>query len=737
MPNQYRLILSIRAGGGTITVNGLPPAEFYEEGTSLTIAIALDPGFVSVAWYQSPGATLLSSATSFSYLMPSRDAKIFAEASGTYAPIDGYGEKYEGNYGTNYGADCWNLKIFEDGYGGLSSSIDIADIQYNWGNQGDDPIKTIIGSSVDFTIAGDSGDFDEFLDGGNRTWKVELRQGTELWFVGFINPDFITNPYSSGKKLYSFTATDGLKGLDSIRNNYSLYPSPRNKAISAIAGILNQSFVEQRPINIGCEVHETRMDDTDCVFNQFNIPDGAVWTDGSIAKFTDGVRVENEQLYLSEVLERMVNPFLCKVFLWKNEFWVLRLPELAKPSYKSYKYLADISLDDTETIINGTDIGCDINRPERTARKVFTEFNAYLNLGVLDIASRGGVFDADFKIDEWRVNPAGVGAPYPGIYQLRQWDYVNAIPTNQPSTTPTGTVARVQYANQGGDEFCQIWVTTANDFVASTSGYISANSLNTGLDIPIAQEGSNTLSLSFEYMVERVSTSHPVSPPAGTHSVAILVKVGNYYLYRDTPTTFAWYNGLVSAMQFAVSVGSAWNSIVINNVLVPTDGNVEVRLYQLNCEVGTANRYVVRYKNLSLKIEQTEGLSLSKIAVKGVTSNPYSNVHPDYNTYIGDAITNNSVSAIKLLTSGEPVSVGWSRNGVEDLPLLDIIVQDLANLKGRSNLRILATLERSSITPYQSLLFAGRYWSLINYQLDCRKGTARIELFDLGIEPTT
>lgn len=733
MPNQYRLILSVRGGGGNITVNGVAPQEFYEEGTSLTIAIALDAGFVSVEWFQAPLGTSLSTSTSFSFLMPSRDAKVYAVASGTYAPIDGYGEKYSGNYGTNYGADCWNLKIFQDGYGGASSSIDIADLQYNWGNKGDDPLKTIIGSSVDFTLAVDTGQFDEFLNGGNRTWKVELRQGTELWFVGFIQPDFITNPYSSGKKLYSFTATDGIKGFDSIRSNFAIWPNPRTQAISAIVGALNQSFVEQRPVNVACEVHETRMVTTDSVFEQFNIPDNAVYTDGEIAKFTDGVRIENEQLYLSETLERIVNPFLCKVFLWKNEFWVMRLPELAKASYKKYKFLSDISLDSTATIINGTDISCDINRPEQTARRVFTEFNAFLNLGVLDIASKGGVFDADFKLDEWFINSAA--SPYAGRYQLRQWDYINAIPTNQPSSVPSGSTALVQYVTAGGDEFAQIWTTTTTAGVADPNiSYISANTSNTGIEIQIAQETANTLSVGFEYMAERVSSSFAVNPP--THSVGLMVRVGTNYLSRDTPTTFAW-TLTPTVMEFAVTVGSVWNSIAINNVLVPVDGNVEVRLYQLICNGGTANRYVVRYKNFSLKVEQTAGLSLAKIGTKGITDNPYSNVHADYNTYIGDALTNNSSSAIKLLTTGDPVSEGWSRDGIEDLPLLDMIVQELANLKGRSNLRILGTLERKDINPYQALLYDGRYWALINYQLDCRRGTARIELYDLGLEPTT
>jgi hypothetical protein len=733
MANQYRLILSIRAGDGIITVNGVDPLPFYEEGTSLTIAISLGSGFTSVQWKQAPLASLLSSSTSFTFLMPSNDAKIYAELAGEYTPTDSYGLKYEGNYGTNYGADCWNLKIFQDGYGGLSSPIDLSDIQYNWGNQGDDPLKTIIGSSVDFTVAGDSGDFDEFLIGGNRTWKVELWQGAELWFVGFIAPDFITNPYSSGKKLYSFTATDGLKGFDSIRSNFPIWPNPRTYALSAILGPLNQSFVEQRPVNIGCEVHETRMDRTDCVFEQFNIPFNAIYSDGEIAKFTDGVRIQNEQLYLSETLERMVNPFLCKVFLWKNQFWVVRLPDLANASYKKYKFLSDLTLEGTETIINGEEINCDINLPEQTARRVFTEFNAFLNLGILDVASKGGVFDADFDLDEWFVNSPV--SPYAGIYQLSQWDYIRAIPTNQPSSVPTGSTALVQYVSASGSEFCQIWTTTTTAGTSDPNiSYISANTSSTGIEIGIAQETANTLSVQFEYMAERVSSSDAINP--ASHSVGLMIRVGTNYLFRDTATTFDW-TLTPTVMQFAVSSGSVWNSIAINNVPVPVDGTVEVRLYQLICNGGTPHRYVVRYRNFSIKVEETEGLSLEKIGVKGITSNPYSNVHPDYETYIGDSVTNNSASAITLLTAGDPVSEGWTRDGIEDLPLLDLIVQDLANLKGRTNLRILAKLERKDIEPYRSVLYNGRYWAILSYQLDCRRGTARIELFDLGIEPTT
>jgi len=1014
MANDYRLLLAVREGLGTITVNGVAPLEFYTEGDSLTIAVAPESGYHTAMWYTSPGNTFLSSNLSFSYTMPSEDVKIYTVLTGQNAPINDYGLKYEGGYATNYGGNVWNLQIFRTGYSGAVTPLLINDITYNWGNTGNDPLETIIGSSVDFTIAGETGDFNEFLVGGNRTWKVALNQisannditnwqaaspsggfrgmaygngvfvgvfasfsyssdgitwtsggylgservtfgngqfvavgysivgspgvptsfihtspdgvtwtsrtpseamyfqdisfgnglyvavanigtnrimtspdgitwtsrttainptfsgvaygngiwvavsdsspggttftsydglnwdeqatvfnsntilfanglfttgsrysvdgltwisnsipfspqkiafgngyfvavtdfgtnriaystnainwtaipaasvatfesiafgnntfvmgatsgtnrinyvlfeGVQSFFSGYIAPDFITSPYKSGPKLFSFTAIDGLKGFDSIRSNFTSWPDPRTQALSAVVGPLNQSFVEQRPVFIGCEIHEARMDSDESVFRQFNVPQNAIFTDGLDAKFSNGVRIENEQLYLKDTIERMVNPFLCRVFLWKNKFYVVRLTELGKLSYKMYEFLPDLSLTATNTIVNGDDLNADINSPEETARRVFTEFNSYLNLGVLDPNSQGGIFDAKFAIEEWNLN--GVGSTYDGIYQLKLWDYHEAIPSNQPSSVPSGNTALVQYVS-GGGEYVQIWTTTTTDGIDDPNlSWISASTNTTGGAITIAEETANTISLTFQYMVERVSSSYPITP--GAHAVGLMIKIGNQYLSRSGATTFAW-TATSTVMEFAVTAGSVWNSIAINNVLVPVDGEVEIRLHQLICNGGTPNRYVVRYENLSLKIEKTDGLSLSKLGVKAVTGSPYANVHPDYNTYIGDAITSNSVSAIRLLDFDNAVSTDWTRDGVEELPLLDIIVQELANLKGRTNYRVLATIERRPIDPFRSFLFNGRYWALMSYELDCRKGTARIELYDLGIEPTT
>jgi len=180
-----------------------------------------------------------------------------------------------------------------------------------------------------------------------------------------------------------------------------------------------------------------------------------------------------------------------------------------------------------------------------------------------------------------------------------------------------------------------------------------------------------------------------------------------------------------------------FNKFAIANILVPADGEVEFVFYQLICTGGTANQFTVEYRNLKLSIEQNDALVLSEIATKAITSQSFSNVHPDYETYMGDAETNNSSSALKLDLAGYPVSEEWSRDGIEALPLMDLLVQDLANLKGRSNLRILGTVERQEIKPYQSVEYNGKFYMIISIKLDTYRNRWQCELFELGEAPTT
>lgn len=731
---QYRLKIGLNPGSGTITVDGLPPEVYYEEGTSLTIAVSLDAGWNSIEWFRA--GVSISTLTSFVFVMPSQDVSIRGVASGQYEPVDGYGLKYYWEFKQNTLdiARCIRIELYKDGYGGASSPIRVENIFYNWGNFGDNPLKTLIGSSIDFTIAGTIDQFEEFLEGDNRTWKAVLYDAGVVFFVGFVSPDFVTQQDKSGLRIQQFTAIDGIKGFDSIRTNPFIFPgSPRDKAHNAIIGALNQSFIEFRPVNFAVNIYETRMSDLSLMFTQFFTPDNAIYTDGEIAKFVDGVRIENETLYLSETLERLANPFLCRVFLYDNEFWVVRIPELAKLSYSGFKYLPDATLDEAISVSNDLVIDCDINNPERTARRVFTDFTAILKLGTLFLETLGSVYEAKFASEEWFVGSAA--SPYPGRYVLRRWDYIRATPTNQPTSVPSGDTALVQYVSANGEDSCQIWTTTTTAGDADPNiSYISLSTDSTGRIIEVAEETANKISLSFRYMLVPVSSTNPNTET--NHAIGFMLKVGTFYLEQLTATTFGW-TLTPTIVQFAGENSYVFNTVNITNLTVPVTGEVELRLYQLILNAGTRHQYTIRYDDVKLTIEQNEALQLSEIAVKGVTDNPYSNIHPEYITYIGDAETNLSTSAIRLDITDTPVSELWSRDGIESEPLLDIICQDLANLKGRTNRRIIGTLERVKPYPYQSVQYRDSLWMIIAIEWDSYRDSWRVELFELGPIPVS
>ena len=128
-------------------------------------------------------------------------------------------------------------------------------------------------------------------------------------------------------------------------------------------------------------------------------------------------------------------------------------------------------------------------------------FTATLELGVLDYSSRGGIYEEPFTVDSWEFNPPGT--PYAGIYQLRLWNYVNAIPAGQVSSYPVGiNPAKIQYVSSSLGEYAKIWGTSSTSGTADTYlSFIELDSTRVFTGIPIAQELANTLSFQLEFYI--------------------------------------------------------------------------------------------------------------------------------------------------------------------------------------------------------------------------------------------
>jgi hypothetical protein len=733
---EYRFSWAIIGGTGSITVNGVAPLPSYEEGTSLTILGTFDSGF-SFSSYNINTGFLTSITNPWTFNMPSRDVKLRVTATGTYTPSD---TDYELKYFTeteDQSNQLIRVEIYEFGYVGSATQKDSAGFSFRWGNFGQDEIEPIVRSYFNFGLVGNRDEYFEILEGGYRKWQVKVLIEGVLFWEGYINNSTVTINEVSIREVMEFTASDGLNSFDSKRVNEQYFDGfSGNTFIGGFFGALNQTFPVLRPINIACEIYETRLDTNDGVFEQLLIPSNAVFTDGSIPLYlsSNGI-VENTSVYISDFLESLLKPFLCRVFLWRNEFYIISSPELTKDSYRLFNYATDASREGITTITPGMDVSCKFTGGQRTGRPVYTEFTGTLELGVLDYSSRGGIYEEPFSIDSWEFNLPG--SAYPGTYQLRLWNYVSAIPSTQPSSYPTGTnPAFIQYVSDASGEYAKIWGTSSVSGTADTAlSFIELDSTRVFTGIPIAQDLANTLSFQLEFIfTPRIGGDLP----RPNTNAGVMINIGSSYLSFDGIDTFTWLPTF-TIMQFPMS-GFGWNKLDIVNVVVPEDGNVIIRLYEvITTNANSVDKYTVGYRNMSLKIEENDAFATAEISEKFVTDESYSNVYEDVKFNIGDVDTENSSSAIRLDLPGygNPNSQAWSRDGVESVPLIHIFLQELANIKGRQNPRLILTLPRNAanpleIKPYQNIEYDGHYWMVIAMDVDLMANSWRLELARLG-----
>jgi len=128
---------------------------------------------------------------------------------------------------------------------------------------------------------------------------------------------------------------------------------------------------------------------------------------------------------------------------------------------------------------------------------------------------------------------------------------------------------------------------------------------------------------------------------------------------------------------------------------------------------------------------------LAQLGAKGVTNVQYSSVFSDYETNIGDTITNMSTSAIKLNIADTPVSKNWTSKDFTSEPLLGAQVQDLANLYGRPSQILRGTIQRLDIKPYEAFIYEGKYFAFLNFTHDFHRNSWEFQAYDLGPIETT
>jgi len=675
--------------------------------------------------------------------MPSRDARLVFDISGEFAPVDGYGLKYFWDWKAKPNNEARRLEIYEDAFGGSAVEKRIQRLSYIWGNLGQEPTDTFIGSKLVFDIIGFNDDFQEFLTGDNRKFRVEYKHGTDVIFKGYVNTDRLLVQEKQGPFPMTFEAIDGIKSFESFRFIPQITAGSLGvlSPIGVLLGALNQTFVDSRKVNIACDIYEDGMNNLNSLFTEFIVPFSAIYTDGEIAKFVDGERIVNETLFISEVVTRLVNPFLCNVFLWKNDWYVISIPELTKTSRRFFKFLTDGSLDETVTVTDTFELLCPVNsawdgfaNAQRESRLVYNEFTSILNLGVLDNSSKGGIFESPFDIDDFVIMTTATTTA--GALRLRSWwSYVNVIPTVDNIIGSTNfNESEAIYVDESGGGHLRIYKTTKPTGLADADiSYIEASTASTGIEIGVVQEGANTIDFQIEYMIKGFITQ-PTN--ANGQFVGIMIRIGNNWLsYDDSDNTFDWELS-ENIMLFPSANYESFNTLRIANVVVPETANVVIRLYQtintVNAAGSAQRNYSVSYRNLKFTVSETEGLANSSIAYKSITDSQYNRVYPDYDTWIGDALTANSLSAIKLLN--DEASESWTDANNTSKPLQAIQVQTLANLYGRKNLRIFGKFYGGIPDPTMPIEYDGLIWKVTYFNHNSVENITEVELFQIETE---
>lgn len=733
--NKFRFFWRFGNGIGSFSVNGGTAQPYYEAGDVLEIETDLVPGFTFTDFNINNGL-FVGLTNPYTFTMPSADVDILVNSTGIPVYVDNHGLYYYSEF-CDITGQAIELQILQEGYEGTATKRICSNVRYSFGSFGSEVLEVRVPSSISFSLVGTRDEFFELLDGGYRFWKVRLLIDSVLFWEGYLSNQFLTVNEVGYEENQRFTAVDGMKSLDAIRaiDSYFTRLASGFEMMETIVRCMNQTFDNARTSHVACSIYETRLDRDQGLFTQLLVPVNAVYEDGELPTYFDGGFVElNTSLYIGEILDRMLKPFLCRLFLWKNEFYIISTPELNRPSYTVFNYDTFGDFEDTETIGSGLDMSCKFTQGQRTGKPVYTEFTTILKLGVLDVAASGGLIEYSFGNEDWTL--LGPTTPYPNRYQLKNFKYVNARPSNQPDSYPTGaSLALVQFVSEG---YCLIWGTSSVDGIADPNiSYIEIDSYRNKNPIQVAQGIANTLAFKIEFLTTRRGSAFPTVPQ--DQFFGVMIRVGSSYVEWDGNQTFTWTT-TPTVMEFPMLNTYIWNTVDIKPIVIPEDGIVTVRLYEVINNGPSPDGYSVGLRNMSVKIEQNEVFTKQDIRNKFITDDRYSNVYPPIETYIGDVGTDNSSSAIKLNIPeyNYPHSSIWSIDGTVELRLSEVMLQEVANLYGRRNPRLIATVLRDGVNPlevepFQNVVYDGAYWMVLAIDLDFQLNTWKIELHQLGL----
>lgn len=240
-----------------------------------------------------------------------------------------YGQKYQITYATLANKDVV-LKIWQDSYSGSISTIQGVDINLQYIPNSDDPFEPIfasqLGISADFTD--NISEMINFTNINDRYLYVEMFVNGIVNWVGFVINDNVQISYSTGRKIVSFNAIDGLGMLKDIKFPISAFPSwygcnETQNLLTIMWACFNAiGFKDNRKIVTMCSYFAagmyTRADYTSSdPFRQTYLP---------YRTFIDST---NQFINCLDILSNIAKSFGCRIFQAKGKWWIVAINEFA------------------------------------------------------------------------------------------------------------------------------------------------------------------------------------------------------------------------------------------------------------------------------------------------------------------------------------------------------------------------------------------------------------------------
>ena len=725
---SFRLFIVLPDEGASVVLDPVPISGLYASGTMIDIDLTVISGYTFEGWYIK--GVLESAVQDFTYTMPESDVYLVAQVNGVFVPTTTYGILYEAEYCTKGTLETTRVEVLQKDYVGLSIEKGINNVTYRFGTNNSNIRDIIIGSSLDFDFPVETLDeFSGLLSLDNREFQVKYYRNYvdsvtyDFIWTGYLITTVLTEPDQAPPYMISLTATDGLKVMEQLINTTRILDYT---AAPLLLSMLNQTFITGLPLKEAVDIFETRMDNTGSLFDQFTINQQRLYKNDNLT-FTndDGVQA-NPSITLKKGIERLLSPWVCRIFQWNGYWQIMRLNELFKTSIKYNEFDIDGLLIGSETVDNTTqELDClRFANIMNNGEIGFTEFTASLHLGDINTPALNEILVEPFEGDSWR-NFGG------DVYLLKRWRYEKATYFDGVRDSD---ICRIEYVSDpdsgDGGKFARFWG-TANGISDGNLSYIEFNSDSRITGVDIAVEGANTISIGAKFRLIRKSRNDAVIPTPGTHIIGLSLEINGNYLYETSTANVYDWDTVVNIVQFPAVNSGEFNTIKITNVPVPEDGIINFKLYQLITVTGDRHRYSLDWDDAFVQIEKNDGLVNEEIIGKGFTDVNYPSIADTYDTYIGDAITKLSSSAIRLSdVVNTPVSETWSRDGIEELELLRIVIQDLVNLEGKNNFRVTGTYH-GNIVPFQAAIYNSKNYLVNSFILNDWDNSFSLDLYEL------